>query len=140
MIERENEIERELELRAKSAFDESVGTLDAATRRRLAAARRAALAELRSPGLSVPWLSDNFRSVAATLVVALMAAWLLLPGQEQASTGLQSIAALSDFELLLEADELEMLEELEFFAWLEEQPDVDVSREALDGSGDDGAG
>ncbi len=140
MIEREKEIERELEIRAKSAFDESVGALDAVTRRRLADARRAALVELRSPGFGIPWLSDNFRAVAATVAVALMAGWLFLPSREQTSAGLQSIAAVSDFELLLEADEFEMLEELEFFAWLEEQPDVDVHTEALDGSSDDGAG
>ena len=44
----------------------------------------------------------------------------------------EGIAEVDDVELLLGEDELELIEELEFYAWLEEQPEFQVS--------DDGAG
>jgi hypothetical protein len=45
------------------------------------------------------------------------------------------VAALGDLELLLAEDEFEMLEELEFYAWLEEQPELEVREPADDGVG-----
>jgi hypothetical protein len=45
------------------------------------------------------------------------------------------VAALDDLELMLAEDEFDMLEELEFYAWLEEQPELEVPEPADDGVG-----
>ncbi len=129
-----------LEGRTKALFDESVAALDAATRSKLAAARARALEETRSPALLPGWLTEKYAAVAATLAVAVVAGWLSLSGPDSSDPMMEPIADVDDFELLLEADELEMLEELEFFAWLDEQPDVETSADAFEGPPDDGAG
>ena len=42
---------------------------------------------------------------------------------------------LSDLDLLLEGESLDLFEELEFYAWLLEQPELLEAEEALDGGG-----
>jgi hypothetical protein len=54
------------------------------------------------------------------------------PGWREARV---EVAALDDLELLLAEDEFEMLEELEFYAWLEEQPELENPEPAGDGVG-----
>jgi hypothetical protein len=111
----------DLERRAKQAFDESVASLDGATRSQLTQARHRALAELgdeRATGWR--WTLLPAGTVAATALVA----WLFV-GQEPpaADSGVRA-ASLGDLEILLGEEDLEMLdEELEFYSWLEEQPE-----------------
>ena len=99
---------------------ESADNLDAASRSRLNQARQAALAELdgstRSYGARW-WLPAGAMALAAVLAVNI---WLgrgvdVMPGSAAPMT-----ADIADFELLLDEDNLEMLEDLEFFAWLSE--------------------
>ena len=115
----------DLEQRAKQLFDTSVADLDGATRAKLAQARNRAL-EL---GQKRPSLADVLLtpprwitglSAAALALVAVLAVWR---GGE-APYGQVETAALNDLELLLVEDEFEMLEELEFYAWLEEQGEL----------------
>jgi hypothetical protein len=127
--------ERAFEARTKAAFDASVEALDAATRARLTQARVRALEALSAPRGSVRqarWLVPAGAAAAAAL-----AAWLVLVGPgERAAEPLQA-AALSDLEVLLAEEALEMIEDLDFYAWLEEQPEFEPS---ADGAAGDGVG
>jgi negative regulator of sigma E activity len=110
----------DFERRAKRAFDDSVAALDAATRSRLTQARYRALEE-RAPRQRRGWLSALVPAgaSAATALVAWLVVWPSPPASEDVHA-----ASLSDLEILLGEEDLEMLdEELEFYGWLEEQPE-----------------
>lgn len=107
--------EQEFAQRARQLFDESVEGLDAQTRSRLNRARQQALASADSNAgfrpLS-PWVPAT--GVAAAAVIAL-AIWGGSPQPEEPAP----TAMDADFEILLNADSLEMLEDLEFYSWLD---------------------
>ena len=105
------------ERKTKRVFDESVAGLDAATRSRLTQARYRALEERKSTR-SRGW---GFTLVpAGTLAATALLAWFMLP---QGPADLQ-VTSVDDLEILLAEEDLEMLgEDLEFYGWLEEQPE-----------------
>ena len=109
------------ELRAKRTFDDSVAALDAATRSKLTQARYRALEEqasARDRGFRSTLLPAG--TVAATALVALLVVWQLPRGGDD---GLQA-PQVGDLEILLGEEDLKMLdEEIEFYGWLEEQPE-----------------
>ena len=109
------------EQRTKRLFDDSVGALDAATRSRLTQARYRALEEQRpARSSSVRWLLAPAGTLAAAALVAWLTVWQTPPVSDASITA----AALGDLEILLGEEDLEMLdEELEFYGWLEEQPE-----------------
>jgi negative regulator of sigma E activity len=120
--------------RAKAAFDAEAAALDATTRGRLAAARRAALAELEVPArrATPAWLPVG---AAATVAIAAVGVALSLRAPPPAAPGAAadrsviaatmpgSIVALaaepvSEVELLLGEDELTLYaEDPEFVSW-----------------------
>jgi len=117
-----NKTDEQLAREAKQAFDQSVDGLDAATLSRLNRGRQAALAEARQPARQ--WL----RWVPATGVAA---AVLLVLVMQQGPADVDVIAAPApDLEILLSEESIEMLEELEFYSWLD--------TEELAGDGDPG--
>lgn len=123
----------DFEARTKAAFDASVEALDGATRARLARARARALEELdaqRAGARGQRWLVP----VAATAAAAL-AAWLALVQPSQRAADSLQVAALGDIDLLLAEEDLEMIEELEFYAWLEAQPEFEAPAEGAAGDG-----
>lgn len=61
-------------------------------------------------------------AVAVALAVSL--AWLLPGGAPRAPERPVQLASSPDVDLLLEGDELDMLEDLEFYSWLGEQGDA----------------
>jgi hypothetical protein len=108
------------ERRAKRAFDDSVAALDAATRSKLTQARYRAL-EQQESARDWNWRSSLMPAgtVAATALVAFLVMW-------QPPTPNEAVqkAPLGDLEILLGEEDLEMLdEELEFYGWLEAQPE-----------------
>jgi hypothetical protein len=107
------------ERETKRMFDESVAGLDAATRSRLTRARYRALEELK-PNRTRAW---RFTLVpAGTLAAAALVAVLVF--QPRHDPGLQAVDSLGDLEILLAEEDLEMLDEdLDFYGWLEEQPE-----------------
>ena len=120
----------DFERRTKRLFDDSVAALDAATRSRLTRARYRALEERQvvRARRSSRWLLPSLGSVAATALVVWLAFWQAPP---PADTVPQT--ALGDLEILLGEEDLQMLdEELEFYGWLEEQPEFE---DALDSVG-----
>jgi hypothetical protein len=109
----------DFERRAKRAFDDSVAALDAATRSKLTQARYRALEE-QGTARDRGWRSSLLPAgaVAATALVAWLVLW-----QQPGPPDVQQ-AQLGDLEILLGEEDLEMLdEELEFYGWLEEQPE-----------------
>jgi hypothetical protein len=123
MSEYDTKAEQHLEQRTKRLFDDSVAGLDAATRARLTRARHRALEEL-APARTRGWRWSLVP--AGGVAVAAVAAWLLVwqPVAPPSETGLQQTASLGDLELLLGEEDLEMLDqEIEFYGWLEEQPE-----------------
>jgi hypothetical protein len=106
-----NKSDEQLAREAKQAFDQSVDGLDAATLSRLNRGRQAALAEARRPARQ--WL----RWMPATGVAA---AVLLVLVMQQGPGEVAVIAApAADLEILLGEASIEMLEELEFYSWLD---------------------
>ena len=121
------------ERRSKQAFDASVAALDATTRSRLTRARLRALEQSRRLTLG----PGGRRALAAGALASLIAAvWLLSPTMRVPPDADPQLAALDDLELLTGEQDIEMLEEeIEFYAWLEEQADFTVPESAADGVG-----
>ncbi len=107
--------DEELARQAKELFDDSVERLDAATLSRLNRSRHEALAELertKPVGQWARWMPAT--GVAAAAVVAVVV-W-----QGVATEGpLPVTNSVTDFEILLGEDSLEMLEDLEFYSWID---------------------
>jgi hypothetical protein len=123
----------DIETRTKALFDDSVTDLDGRTRSRLTQARQRALA---GAGRS-RWVGSGFgfpvQAAAAAAAVAVVAAVLVMREPSETAPAIAGTAEFSDFDLLLEEDEFDLFEDLEFYAWLEEQLESDDA--AVDGAG-----
>jgi hypothetical protein len=109
--------ERWLE-RAKALLDESAENLDAATLSRLNRARQAALATRRKGPSRWAWSAALAGAAAAVFAVAI--------GLHQRGAVPSSAPAASlqpaDIDVLTSDDDLDLAENLDFYAWLEKQP------------------
>ncbi len=106
--------DEQLSTRAKEAFDESVEKLDASTLSKLNRSRHKALAELAHPARHqwLRWMPAT--GIAAAVLVAVMIM--------QSPSGVEDVIApanVTDMEILLGEDSIEMLEDLEFYSWLD---------------------
>jgi ferric-dicitrate binding protein FerR (iron transport regulator) len=108
---------------AKQSFDASVEQLDAATLSKLNQARQRALSHARQPSRRYAWS----RMAPAAGIAAAAAVAIFMMQQPGLDNTVMAPSTASDFELLLDEHELDMFEELEFFALmgeLEERSDV----------------
>lgn len=103
----------ELARAAKAAFDDSVERLDAATLSRLNQGRHAALERLHSGRGAAAW--GRWVPLTGVAAAALITVMLVRGPEPVALPG----DAVTDFEILLDGEEFEMLEDLEFYSWLE---------------------
>lgn len=111
-----NESDDKFARQAKALFDDSVDRLDAATLSALNRRRHAALEEARARRSA--WLRwAPALGVTAAIVVAVM---LAMP-----RTDVVDSMPPDDMDILLGEESIEMLEDLEFYAWMELQ-DGDV--------------
>ena len=110
------------ERRTKRVFDDSVDALDAATRSKLTQVRYRALeAQASARGRGFRSSLVPAATAAATALVAFLVVWQQTP---PGTVPQPQAASLSDLEILLGEEDLEMLdEEIEFYGWLEEQPE-----------------
>jgi hypothetical protein len=122
--------ERSFEERTKQTFDASVAGLDAATRSRLNRARQRALEELAAPrSRGWQWSLVPVGALAAAAAIAWLVVWQQPP--PAADPGLQ-VATLGDLEILLGEEDIEMLdEEIDFYGWLEEQPEFEATGDSV---------
>jgi hypothetical protein len=99
--------------KAKSLFDESVAGLDGETRSRLNHGRQRALAELEKQRPAwMQWAPAAGVTAAAVLALVI---WTGNPVIEEVTPPAMAV----DIEILLDEDGLEMLEELEFYSWID---------------------
>lgn len=132
----------ELARRAREAFEREAEALDAATRQRLGAARRAAIEELeaRLAGAarrSAPaWLPAG---AAAAVAVAAVGVALTVRGPQPAPVGApggDAAEPATEMELLLGEDDLGMFaEDPEFVAWAVEEGAAAAAPEGADDAG-----
>jgi hypothetical protein len=112
-----------LEERAKDLFDDSVGNLDGRTRSALTQARHAALAELEDRKRQGAWKVWGTLSgaAAAALVVAVVFGPLWTTTQQAQIQQTQDGGAMpfEDFDIVADAENLELLQNLDFYAWLD---------------------
>ncbi len=108
--------DRQFAERAKQRFDSSVERLDAETLSKLNRSRQAALAEAAARGPAVRW--STWAPVTGLAAAAAVAAVLIVRpvGVDMPDAG---DSAATDFEILLGDDSLEMIEELEFYSWID---------------------
>lgn len=125
---------KEFEQKTRELFAREVAGLDGATRSRLNQARQRALAELDRPAWSLTRLPVPQAAVAA-VAVAVVSGLLLMRGGVSPVEPAPEFATASDIEILLAEDDMEFLEELEFYAWLEEQPEFADLEDPLEGAG-----
>lgn len=120
MMERKQDFER----RSREAFEESVASLDGATRSRLARARELALAEARRgfrPRIST-WVPIGAAAAAAVMAIALWSGRTAGPESTE-----PALAALDEFDIVAAGDDLEMMDEdPAFYAWAADAPADDV--------------
>ncbi len=109
------------EQRTKRLFDDGVAGLDAATRSQLTRARHRALEELAPAKVRWRW---SFVPAGGMAVAAVLAVLLFVHPRPQTEPGLQA-SSLGDLEILFSEEDLQMLDEdMEFYGWLEEQPEL----------------
>lgn len=105
--------------RTRTLFDESVAALDGRTRSELNRRRHEALAAAggrRAALRPMTWLPLS--GAAAAVVVAV----LLVGNEGPVSSNLPAPAA--DMDMLLEGDDLDMLDDLEFYSWIDLGPET----------------
>jgi hypothetical protein len=123
----------DFEERTKLLFDQSVAALDGQTRSKLTQARYRALEELAGKPQAI-W-SRSWLPAGAVAAVALMSFMLWQGQMAPVADGGFDVAAATDLEILLGEEELELIEELEFYAWLEEQAELTSGEIVEDGIG-----
>lgn len=107
--------EERLEQQAKAAFDDSVERLDAATLSKLNQSRQAALAEVSRGHRSRQWVWMPATGVAAAALVAVV----VLRGPAAVDVPPEFDSSETDFEILMGDDEFELIEDLEFYSWMD---------------------
>ena len=110
--------DQELQQRARDALSERAEGLDSSTLSRLTQARYSAVDAARNSGSRwLPW-----RIAGATAAVCAVVLTALLMGETQ-QTEVPNEQIFSDFDLLNIDEDLELVEEPEFYHWLEEAYD-----------------
>jgi hypothetical protein len=113
-----------LEQRSRELFEDSVGRLDARTRSRLNQARQQALNELNKGTTRRYWLVAPLGGLAAAIVIAVV----MMTGRETTGPAQESAALpLDDFDIVADADSLELLQDVEFYSWMAEASGGDAN-------------
>ncbi len=118
-----NEPDEKFERETRKLFDRSVESLDASTLSRLNRSRQLALAEAHQAHTRLlRWAPAT--GIAAAVLIAVM----VTRGPTNVD-GFDLPVAMTDMEILLGEESIDMLEDLEFYSWLDtvESEDGDVS-------------
>jgi len=107
--------EKDLAVQAKALFDDSVEQLDAATLSRLNQGRQKALEEVRVAGPAGQWARWVPAGGLAAAAVVAVVVWQGVPVENSTPAA----ASAADFEIMLSEDSLDMLEDLEFYSWMD---------------------
>jgi hypothetical protein len=125
--------EIDLARRARQLFREHLAQLDETTRARLRAARLRAV-DAGSEPRPFGWAPRQWLAAGAVgaFAAALVAVWTLVPGAAGVDRGSVDVANSSDLELLLGGEDFDVVQNLEFYAWLEEQKDAKPAAKSAD--------
>jgi hypothetical protein len=104
-----------LERKARALFEDSVERLDARTRSRLTQARNRALDEVKKGVVQRRWIWAPAGGFALAAVVAVGV--VLWSGRSTPPAP----AALEDLEIVADSENLDLLQDVEFYAWLDQQ-------------------
>ena len=109
----------DFEKRSKALFDASVDDVNGNIRSRLTQARHTALAATRASQLQSMrrWLP-----AAGLAAAALIAVVIVKPFARHERALPDSLAAADDLALLLNDDDIELIQDMEFYAWLDSDP------------------
>ena len=107
--------ESELERKARALFEDSVERLDAGTRSKLTQARNRALDEVSKGAVHRRWLWAPAGGVALAAIVA-----VFLSSGGPRSGAEAGALALEDLDIVADSENFEMLEDVEFYMWLED--------------------
>ena len=129
---------------AGSMLREGADTLDANTRSRLNKARQKALLELSERSRIQRWFADQWvPAVSAAFVMVLAAGlWLGIGMQTQSEVESPQITVapavprdLTDLDVLLADESLEMIEDLEFYSWMDSELTTEMLEAELEAAG-----
>jgi ferric-dicitrate binding protein FerR (iron transport regulator) len=109
-------VSEDFENKARELFEDSVERLDARTRSKLTQARNRALDEVKQGATRRRWIWAPAGGFALAAVVAVGV--VMWPGRTPPQP---AAAALEDLEIVADSDNLDLLEDVEFYAWLDEQ-------------------
>lgn len=111
---------------AKRLLDESAGNLDAAALSRLNRARQVALAQ-RAPRRRAAWLLLPAGFAGACALVLALGVWHArrpqtapLPAQPRAAVAGSALNS-ADLDMIASGNDMEMMQDLDFYAWLDAQ-------------------
>lgn len=129
----ESRVDAALEQRSRELFNTQVASQPAHMRSRLNQARQMALRAAHETTHSAwglrGWVPVG--SVAALALVAVTVMQIMRPGAEHATeSGPLLAASVDDVEILTADAELEMLQNMEFYAWLTTEPEAAVADSA----------
>lgn len=112
---------------ARSLLDESAQALDAATLSRLNRARQAALAQ-RTPRRHAAWMFLPAGLAGACALLLAVGLWqgrrapTAMPAQAAvAASANGGVVNAGDLDMIASGDDLEMMQDLDFYAWLDAQ-------------------
>jgi hypothetical protein len=108
----------DLENKARALFEDSVERLDAHTRSKLTQARNRALDEVKKGTAYRRWIWAPAGGVALVAIVA-----VVLSSGGLRSAGEAGPAVLEDIDIVADSENFEMLEDVEFYMWLEDAAD-----------------
>jgi hypothetical protein len=107
----------DFEDKARALFEDSVERLDAGTRSKLTQARNRALDEVNKGAIRRGWLWAPAGGIALAAIVAVV---MLNAGGSR--SGADPGLALEDIDIVADSENLDMLEDVEFYMWLDSAP------------------
>ena len=109
----------DFESRTRAMFDASIERLDGRTRSKLTQARHAALEELRQQRRR-PW--RRAWVPLSGITAAVLAIWMTVGPIGRGTPGAEvPEVSLDEFELVAESPSIDLLEDVEFYAWIAQQ-------------------
>jgi hypothetical protein len=108
----------DFENKARTLFEDSVERLDARTRSKLTQARNRALDEVKQGAARRRWIWAPVGGVALAAVVA-----VVMVSSDLRFSPDTGALALEDIDIVADSENLEMLEDVEFYMWLDDAPD-----------------
>lgn len=105
----------DLESKARALFEDSVQRLDAHTRSKLTQARNRALDEVKQGATRRRWIWAPAGGLAFAAIVA-----VVIGSGGLRSAGDTDAAALEDIDIVADSESFEMLEDVEFYTWLQD--------------------